>query len=987
MKQEALYSPAHSPCKRQRRSIHKHDNKLQDLLADVLKNAYLDKNNSSNAAILQEPPHFGQESHVNYTDYSDNHMQECMIADDNMDEDDGILAFDASSEEEEEAEPVVNMELLRSFEEYVADCQKNRWELSPNIQAGVSLFRVLSEKRVPLNVYDAIFQWHTENLEATKFVTRDTLLSTLSKRYNMDRCKPYTRKLELPHSKVHIDLVCHDMGSQIQSLLTDPRISDEDYLFFDNNPFEPPPKEFRVIGDINTGQCYRKTYEKLIKDPTKEVLLPIIFYMDAANTGSEGNNLPIESLQFTLGIFNAKTRDKIHAWRNIGYVKKFLVEDTHAVDIIMESQHMDIENYLETTVDDTEDSVASSSITGNDDKYHKTNAQDLHVMLDVMLQSYLEIQRSGGIEWKLHYKGKTHHVTFVPFVMFVKGDGQEHDKHCGQYTSKTENVKMLCRYCTCKNEDTGDAYRNDPKKTPAMIQRLVDCRDVEGLKALSQQLLYNAWYNVQFGIHNKLGIHGACPLEVLHWLLSGKLKYSREMFVTQTGSDTNLAKLFNNLAKSIGILFQRQSNRSLPRTNFSWGIQKGKLTAQEMTGLILVLLATIRTRAGTNCLLTNCRGNQKKFFGKVEYIQDWVLLLETQLQWNAWLSLPEISVYDIRRSKTKVREILKMEKRIGKREKGMAFRTMNFHGALHIADDMLNFGVPNNVNTRCNEEHHKQSKTAAKRTQKRAGTFDFQCATQLHNMNVIDVATQEIACGRPVWDYYVTREDEGSTEKTENIGKNTHKLSGVHTSFFFDATNSEYQYTIKSRMGRKDLFKYDDELIEYLAYITQKIGCGVEELDLYTEHSRQGQIFWASPHHLGKPWRDWVMINWGTGTDLPAQIHCFVDLRGISDKSRIEQAIYAVIESADQDLSPTDQVSSELFQPYIKETQIDDEGNIKRKFYMVDVDSFAAPACVIPNMGHDNPAALLCLVPKHEWPDQFSEWLGEEHSRDFTEQD
>ena len=46
----------------------------------------------------------------------------------------------------------------------------------------------------------------------------------------------------------------------------------------------------------------------------------------------------------------------------------------------------------------------------------------------------------------------------------------------------------------------------------------------------------------------------------------------------------------------------------------------------------------------------------------------------------------------------------------------MGFKTMNFHGTLHVPDDIMNFGVPANVNTTSDEMHHKDDNKHSKRT-------------------------------------------------------------------------------------------------------------------------------------------------------------------------------------------------------------------------------------------------------------------------------
>ena len=47
---------------------------------------------------------------------------------------------------------------------------------------------------------------------------------------------------------------------------------------------------------------------------------------------------------------------------------------------------------------------------------------------------------------------------------------------------------------------------------------------------LSQQFLVNGFCNIIFGFHNKQGIHGACPGEILHLVLLGWFKYLIDVF-------------------------------------------------------------------------------------------------------------------------------------------------------------------------------------------------------------------------------------------------------------------------------------------------------------------------------------------------------------------------------------------------------------------------------------------------------------------------
>ena len=77
-------------------------------------------------------------------------------------------------------------------------------------------------------------------------------------------------------------------------------------------------------------------------------------------------------------------------------------------------------------------------------------SQDFHTQIHNILDhsKFLEVMESG-FQWKLKYKAQLHNVNFVLFCPFIKGDTQEHDKHCGRYLSRTMKVAHICRYCHC----------------------------------------------------------------------------------------------------------------------------------------------------------------------------------------------------------------------------------------------------------------------------------------------------------------------------------------------------------------------------------------------------------------------------------------------------------------------------------------------------------------------------------------------------------
>ncbi|MGL5917691.1 MAG: hypothetical protein ACRCYM_00390, partial [Cetobacterium sp.] len=493
------------------------------------------------------------------------------------------------------------------------------------------------------------------------------------------------------------------------------------------------------IEDINTGEAYIETYKQLITDPKRQILVPIPLYIDGAVTG-QFDKLQVTALKMTIGILNRKARDKEYAWRNLGFVTNYAKEDHRGKKIFVESGHIAaVEMYLSSTSDEDEVEVDEE-----DDKL-----ADYHAILSTLLESLKELIAQGMVV-DIQYKGTLHKdCELVFFVPFIKCDGDEADKLCASFRSRSKNVKQLCRYCKCPNGETDNPKANYPFKTEPMMRKLFEKNNVEKLRNMSQSCIPNAFHGLRFGLHNERGVHGACPFELLHAVLLGIFKYARDCFFEQLGESSFSAKEVNALAQQIGSLLQKQSDRNKPRTKFAKGILKGKLMAKEYTGVMLVMAALLQTVEGRAML----KSGRKKEYRQEGHISDWVLLIETLLQWEAYLNLPQMDKTHLQRLKKKHQFLLFLLKKVGAREKGMGFKVMKFHAVLHLAQDIEMFGVPMVVDTGSNESHHKTTKIAAKLTQKDVKTFEKQTSDRLDDFQVLDLALAELD-GRPLRDYF-----------------------------------------------------------------------------------------------------------------------------------------------------------------------------------------------------------------------------------------
>jgi hypothetical protein len=933
----------------------------------------------------------------NEEEYKFNVLAESTSEEGTDDDEDGSEVSDTGDEdigEDDEIQaPIDPNVVLRSkrsgkeLKNYVRNAYTNFTVLSPKEKRAIRLMHKLVRKRATLDTYDDVMRWHLEesgklgrydSLGMSKhFVSRDNLMKKLRKRYNMDKKYATPKTIILPHTNSKVTIWKKLARDNVVSLLTDPRWKDKDWLYFDNDPFQKPPKNCPFVEDLNTSEAYLKTYEALIKKPN-QILVPLPLYIDGAVTG-QYDKLQVTALKMTLGILNRHARDKEYAWRTLGYISNYTKEDSRGKKIFVESGHVAaFELYADGQSDDEEEG-GHAALESEVDK-----AADYHAILAVLLESLFELIEEGMVV-DIFYMDKLYKdCELVFFVPFVKCDGDEGDKLCCSYRSRGAHVSQLCRYCQCPNAETDNPNAEYPFKTEPMMRRLLEQNNLVKLQELSQIPITNAFHGLRFGLHNTRGIHGACPWELLHAILLGQFKYVRDCFFEQIGPTSATASDINSLAVTIGILFARQSDRNKPRTKFGNGILKGKLMAKEFTGVMLVMAAILRCQAGKDIL----RSARKKNFKEDWLIKDWILLVETLMQWEAYLNLPRMQKKDVQRLKRKHKFLMYLLIKVGNRTTGMGFKVMKVHAMLHLALDIIMFSVPMNVDTGSNESHHKTTKVAAKLTQKDIKTFEKQTSNRMDDFHVLDLAMEEID-GRLLWEYFsgYYHEEIPEVEKIKRTG------GMIFHVVVENAATKEVGARVVTRMKNAENLMFDTQMLQFAMKIQHDIAHLVPKMPICAEHSRDGYIFRAHPNYRGKgPWRDWVMIKWEEG-NFPAHIWGFIDLETIPEGVQVdltinftvERGVYAIVESCNYVVE--EHPESDIFTPLILETTaLSASGEVlTRKFYLVDVETFKDPIVVIPDIGSNPKCKYLMMAPRTQWAEDFKAWIGMPHEHDEAE--
>lgn len=920
---------------------------------------------------------------------------------------------------------------LESFQEYVERAHVQfTGEFSEEMEAGIKLMHKFNQRGGSLELFDDVIKWHMEHSDATEYVTEAKLHRALIERYNLEGYLPKERSVLLPHSKETVNLATHCVKAGTADLLTDPRLDDDSFLFFNDDPTAGPPDDMDTVGDINTGKAYVETYRTLIEpQPTTEcgrrrVLLPFILYLDGCVTG-QFQNIGIEILKFTLGIFKGHIRNKHWAWRNLGFVKKVVTRKKTAEDNIRNSTHVDANNILadpnhrpkgtprcsgptpefDSTLyeNDSEEAEAQPQPQGNNRNRKRSipqvKAQDFHKMLQVLLSGYQEMQEEGGLEWDFWYREKMHKLLFVPFIIFCKADSVEADKFCGLYGSKTEGVKCVCRVCTCPTSECSNPYLHPApaKKTPEMISKLVreDTEESKAkLKDMSQHGIWNAMYGLRFGAHNNTGVHGAIPWENLHFLQLNWYKTTRECFFVQTGEQSALSRNMDSLFITMGNLLRRQSDRSLPRTMFKGGVREGLLQAHHMTGVMMVMALAMRTTQGANLLLNQSRGPQKQFFSGPDKVRDWIRCLESLLMFEMWLRKPEYSVALVKRACTKVKEIMSMVRTVGQRSRGMGDNRGVFHGVIHIPEMILNFGAPRHFDTQHNEKDHKLDKKTAKRTQQREDTFDMQVGKKVVQRHAVELAVFEIESGRKKWHYYrrlnnVIQDGSDCSESEECWAD----LCGTVVTYHLNQRTGLYSPKVHSRSVDKNKYKYDDQVSAILQELAADLEPLIGPLRAYgmlkvNSPGEKAQIYRAEPFNQGSPWHDWGTFHWSDQVGQPkvviGQMKCFLDLTELPQNNprNIIPGYFALVEIATINANPEEQRKSELFEPWKKKpSHLEGMADTHNRIHMVSISKLRAPAVVVPDLANGNKRAYLRMVPMWLWEKKFDFWLEDPHRR------
>ena len=884
----------------------------------------------------------------------------------------------------------------------------------------IDLWQILHKSNAPIYLFDEIMNWailHSGTIpKRCEPYTYKTLLKSASSRLYPTKylklLQPKLTNITLPSNR-RAAVSSFDCKSQLYRLLSDPELMQWKNLIFSGDSGSPFETSQDIdpqccYGEIDTGEWYRKTHNQKIINPSKELLVPIVKFIDATCRDAFGK-ISLEGIVMTLGIFKRHIRNRPNAWVTEGYIEN------------LDNMH------------------GSKSIKTAD------KLEDYHYMINHILKEYEAIQNSG-LKWTFYTKDGKAHTRLLKFcIIFIIGDTKGNDALCGRYGSHT-NTKGLCRDCDVPTDEADNVdYRCKFLKHTEILQM-----NGQQLKNISFRIIRNNIFSrLCFGA-NPHGINGAVPPEPLHCIKLGP-SFSRLPVALKTRFGGKLWKRLDNVVASICSHGCRQSNRDFPSIlNFRKGMGSGsKLTADEKFARCFAIFLALSCNTLKDKIVgqrppkpkkkskknnnedDSCSSSDDSSIGsdstsasgfefqdtitELEY-EAWINIFEESLIFYHWVINEEhprqnfVGGYNSRAA-NRCREYMKTYKNIASRSSGMGLKIVKFHHISHWWWYITQYGSMRNVDGGRPESNAIQiTKNHARRTQGRADTINQQTCQRYYESSILK------ECIRYCPTIPNRLSDDTQSCILENGSENINNGSG-NSSISTAVGGSRFVLTFvyPDSEGYDNYFP-DGSICNFklawlpkrkeiagscisktlLASVARKFAyyCGGDEnngrikcINGFTELKYGGDLYRCHPSYRqsGMQWNDCAFFKWNgdiesnEGTvNLEGQIHMFLDFTNVLYEDRvpvlsqmhsrnmhIEKGYYCVIHSVDGRNEVQNQ--RKLIQRHTMEEEM----------HVINIDTIQGPAFLI----HDStkryddelflPKEVISVVIPNEWSDIF----------------
>jgi hypothetical protein len=143
------------------------------------------------------------------------------------------------------------------------------------------------------------------------------------------------------------------------------------------------------------------------------------------------------------------------------------------------------------------------------------------------------------------------------------------------------------------------------------------------------------------------------------------------------------------------------------------------LMGHKIAGCLLVKLFALHIPAFQDIFPARKKAQQKKDdddsinkeemppLSNHEHVSDWILIVSSLLEWHQWMKQSTIAKSQVQKSNFAVYQwLMRHVAAVSPRASGMGTNTIKTHLVLHLCEDILDHGVPDNVNSAYTESAH-----------------------------------------------------------------------------------------------------------------------------------------------------------------------------------------------------------------------------------------------------------------------------------------
>lgn len=792
-----------------------------------------------------------------------------------------------------------------------------------------SLMRLLDSMGCPDHAFPSIMQWALDSKEAgfdfdPPAKTRNANLKWMyDALHNSHQMLPSLKTIKLPVPTAltdSLDVICYDIVPQVLSLLQDKKvITKKNSLLDPANPLGMfKPKDGR-LGDSLTGALYRDMYQRLVTNPQKQLLCPLIAFTDGTQIDMK-SRFGAEPFIFSLAILTEAFRRTPSCWRPLGYVQS-PPGKMRAKRKCMLSPTDKMQNY--------------------------------HAQLAKMLEGLQQAQRHldprvENVEIWLFGEKKV--VDLLLPILFINTDTPAAEKLCGHMPGSSIEMQRVPVSCDCPTDKLDDPFHRCNPVTWKELNRVATEGTQEELSRYSMYRCTNCFTEIEVG-YPRSKIYGAVPTDPMHSLRKGAMK--RAMQVIFDCLSKGEKKKLDQMAQKFHRTHRQSARKLFPQTDFSNGVTNlSNTTAKEDCGSVFLLICLAQSNEGW-ALISRAWNQNDKSMAEALHALEALVCFDAWTKLDTYWPIEHQELY-AKQADDSLRTLLNTVKESLPRLDGNGWKLPTYHNCTHIVREMCKNGKPMESDCSVGESTHKMyAKIPGRRCRKQHKTFATQVSQRLSDGFV----TTKLARAMGIHSEYDENESNSNSQSTDEVCGSMKGATHYTLSFSPSEGSGQIQWTTKT----------EEELIEgradVYAYILQtyKELFGVRVVNCCTEYTYNHHVLRCHPFYsVEGPWYNWVNVHFAecefNGKTYeegiyPAKVYAVVPM----EKNNFLQETEIVIHCADS----RTQNDSVLFT----------EWKLMDGFFRVPVQSVESQVFVVEL---DKNKIAACR-PYSEWPSEFTD--------------